>query len=210
MLAARTRRHRGRYGGRLRAPLDGSEPRASHCAVDGRSRVAFVAPLALALTVVAGCGPSGPDPLASFAGASLTIQARGLEFAPDIATLPADVPIRLVLDNQDAGIAHNLHVFQGDTDLGTSPDVTGPGLVAIELPPLAPGRYQFDCTLHPDMIGTLLVQVGASAGATAQPGDSAAPAESAPSAAPAESRPLAGSLPPGASPPPAAPSPVGS
>jgi len=114
--------------------------------------------------LAAGCGPSGSDPLASFSGASLTIQARDLTFAPDIATAPANVPLRLILDNKDAGTAHNIHVFQGDTDFGTSSSVEGPGLTAVELPALAPGRYQFECTIHSQMIGTILVSAGASAG----------------------------------------------
>jgi len=127
--------------------------------------------------LTAGCGPSGPDPLASFSGATLTIQARDLTFAPDIATAPANVPLRLILDNKDAGTAHNIHVFQGDTDFGKSSSVEGPGLVAVEVPALAPGRYQFECTIHAQMIGTILVSVGASAG----PSD---PAETPPPDAP--------------------------
>jgi plastocyanin len=133
--------------------------------VHRRARSRRLAALTVALGVLAaGCGPAGPDPLASFAGASLTIQARDLTFAPDIATAPANVPLRLILDNKDVGVPHNLHVFQGATDLGKSPTIAGPGLAAIELPALAPGRYQFECTIHPEMIGTIIVASGASAG----------------------------------------------
>jgi len=114
--------------------------------------------------LAAACGPSGPDPLASFSGESLTIQARDLTFAPDIVTAPANVPLRLILDNKDVGVVHNIEVFQGDAKLGKSSSVQGPGLAAVELPALAPGRYQFACTIHPEMIGTILVQVGAPAG----------------------------------------------
>jgi plastocyanin len=141
-----------------------------------RLRLAPLAGLPLAIAVLAvACGPSAPDPLASFSGASVTIVARDIAFDPDIVTMPANEPLRLVLDNQDAGVPHDLRVFQGDTDLGTSPIVTGPGLTAIELPPLAPGRYQFECTIHPVMIGTIVVAVGASPGASST-GDAAAPA----------------------------------
>jgi len=133
--------------------------------VHRRARSSLLAAVALALTVLAaGCGDSGPDPLASFSGASLTIQARDLTYAPDIATAPANTGLRLILDNKDAGVPHNIHVFQGDTDLGQTRTVQGPGLAAVDLPPLAPGRYQFTCTIHPEMIGTLLVANGASAG----------------------------------------------
>ena len=127
--------------------------------------------------VIAGCGPGGVDPLTSFSGASLTIDARDLTFDPVIATMPAGVPLRLVLDNHDAGVEHNLHVFQGATDFGTSPSVIGPGLTAIELPALAPGSYQFECTLQADMIGTIMVVAGATPGPTPADG-SGAPTES--------------------------------
>ncbi len=128
-----------------------------------------VAAVCVAVSVavaVAGCGAggSGGDPLASFGGATLTIQAQDLTFDPDIATMPAGQPLRLVLDNKDAGVPHDLHVFRGDTDIAQSPTVTGPGLTAVTFGPLAPGRYQFECTIHPDMIGTIIVEPGASAG----------------------------------------------
>ena len=128
------------------------------------SRLVRLAVPAVAVVLVVGCGPSGHGPLASFDGASITIEARDLTFNPDIVTAPSGVPLRLVLDNQDQGVSHDLHVFQGDTDLGQAPAVVGSGLTSIELPALAPGRYQFACTLHPDMIGTIIVAPGASAG----------------------------------------------
>ena len=143
-----------------------------------RARSCLLAALSLALAVLAaGCGDAGPDPLASFTGASLTIQARDLTYAPVIATAPANTPLRLILDNKDAGVAHNIHVFQGETELGNTRTIEGPGLAAVELPALAPGRYQFACTIHPEMIGTVLVQIGAPAG----PSD---PAETPPPDAP--------------------------
>ena len=115
---------------------------------------------------LASCGAPAADPLGSFGGASLTIVARDLTFDPVIVSMPAGQPLRLILDNRDEGIAHNLHVFQGDTDFGTSPSVIGTGLTAVELPSMPPGSYQFECTLHPDMIGTLIVAMGATPGPT--------------------------------------------
>jgi plastocyanin len=129
-----------------------------------RSRLVRLAAPVVAAALVVGCGPSGQGPLSSFGGPSITIQARDLAFNPDIVTAPSGVPIRLVLDNQDQGVSHDIRVFQGDTDLGRAPAVVGPGLTSIELPALAPGRYQFACTLHPDMIGTIIVAAGSPAG----------------------------------------------
>lgn len=145
------------------------------------ARALGIAVLSLA---AAGCGPSGPDPDAPFAGATLRIQARDLTFAPDIATAPAGTPLRVILDNKDAGVPHNIRVFQGDTEVAKSASVQGPGIAAIELPALAAGRYQFACTIHPDMIGTIIVSAGASAG----PSDPAeTPPPDGPSDAPADS-----------------------
>lgn len=155
----------------------------SHDGVHRRLRAwVLVAPM-LAGAVLAACGPAAPDPLASFNGASITIDARDLTFDPVIVTMPAGQPLRLILNNHDEGVAHNLHVFRGDTDYGMSTSVVGPGLTAIELPAMAAGSYQFECTLHPDMIGTLKVAVGATPGPTpgdesAPPTDSAAPGDS--------------------------------
>jgi plastocyanin len=130
-----------------------------------RSRLALVATLVGLAALAAGCGSGPATSLAPFSGASLTIQARDIAFHPTIVTMPAGEPLRLVLDNEDAGVGHNLHVFQGSTDLGQSPTVVGPGVAAVELPALPPGRYQFQCTIHPGMIGTIIVQAGASPGA---------------------------------------------
>ena len=152
-----------------------------------RSRLIAVLVVASALAV-ASCGPSVNDPAAPFAGPTLTIQARDLAFIPDIATAPAGTSFRVILDNQDVGIPHNIHVFQGDADFGSTATVEGPGLVALVVPALTPGRYQFACTIHPDMIGTIVVAAGASAGpsdpAETLPPDGASAAPSAPSAAP--------------------------
>jgi plastocyanin len=122
-----------------------------------RLSVAAVVMLAAAL-VLAGCGGSGDatvDP--SFNGGSATIEAVGLQFTEAIVDLPAGVPLRLVLDNKDAGVPHNLRVFQGDTDYGKSATVSGPGLAEVRFGPLPAGRYQFQCEIHPAMLGTVVV-----------------------------------------------------
>lgn len=116
---------------------------------------AFALVLVLALGV--GACATGGGPTASFSGATVTIGARDLAFDPDITSAPAGVPLRIVLDNHDDGVGHNIHVFQGDASLGQSDTAVGPGSAVLELGPLAPGRYQFACTIHPSMIGTITV-----------------------------------------------------
>jgi plastocyanin len=123
-------------------------------------RAGLIAALPLALTVLAaGCSGTGGagGVSASFDGATATLEAVNIQFEPDTLTLPAGQPLRIVLDNRDAGVPHDVHVFQGDTDIATSPVVTGPGQTEVRFGPLAPDRYTFQCTIHPDMIGTVIV-----------------------------------------------------
>ena len=122
-----------------------------------RPALLLVAALALAL-VLAGCGgPSDATVDPSFDGGSATIEAVGLQFTDAIVNLPTGVPLRLVLDNKDAGVPHNLRVFMGDTDYAKSVTVTGPGLAEVRFGPLPAGRYQFQCEVHPAMLGTVVV-----------------------------------------------------
>jgi hypothetical protein len=107
---------------------------------------------------LAGCGASADatvDP--SFNGGSATVDAVGLQFTDTIVNLPTGVPLRLVLDNQDAGVPHNLRVFQGDTEYGKSAAVSGPGQAEVRFGPLPAGRYQFQFEIHPAMLGTVVV-----------------------------------------------------
>ena len=124
-------------------------------------RAAAIVALPLALSMLAaGCsasGASGGGVAASFDGATATVEAVNIQFEPDTITLPAGQPLRIILDNQDAGVPHDVHVFQGDTDVATSPVVTGPGQTEVRFGPLRADRYTFQCTIHPDMIGTVVI-----------------------------------------------------
>ena len=112
--------------------------------------------LVLAL-VLAGCGSASVTVDPSFAGGSATVEALGLQFTETIVDLPAGVPLRLILDNKDVGVPHNLRVFQGDTEYVKSASVSGPGQVEVRFGPLPAGRYQFQCEIHPAMLGTVVV-----------------------------------------------------
>ena len=120
--------------------------------------VAVLAVLAAAVlaVLVGGCG-SGSSIDAPFTGATAQLRADNVAFEPAELTLPAGVPLRIVLDNADEGIPHNVRVFQGEQELGKSPIVTGPARTEVRFGPLEPARYQFVCDVHPSMIGTLVV-----------------------------------------------------
>ena len=115
-------------------------------------------PLAAVLValLVAACS-TAPPPAAPFTGETVTVVAIGLAFQPNEVKLPAGQPLRIILDKKDAGVPHNIHVFQGDTDLGRSATVTGPAQTEVRFGPLAAGTYQFACEVHPSMLGTITV-----------------------------------------------------
>jgi len=60
--------------------------------------------------------------------------------------------------NKDAGIPHNIEIkdassmsmFKGDI-------ITGTAETSYQVPALAAGTYQFVCSVHPNMVGTLKV-----------------------------------------------------
>jgi plastocyanin len=94
-------------------------------------------------------------------GAGVQVVAKGLAFQPKEITAPGGGQITIAFDNQDAGIAHNIHVFNGSDaaapSLFSGPLITGPAKqeYSFEAPP--PGSYFFHCDVHPTMTGTLTV-----------------------------------------------------
>ena len=89
--------------------------------------------------------------------ATTTITARNLEFEQTTVAMKAGVPLRLVLQNEDAGIPHNILVRGGGTDIGKTEIVTGIARTELSFGPLPPGEYAFLCEVHPNMAGTITV-----------------------------------------------------
>jgi plastocyanin len=113
--------------------------------------------LSLAITAaVYGCGGQVAT-LAPFTGSGITVQADDVQFSSREIQLPAGQPLRIVLDNRDAGVPHDISVRQGSQVLATSAIVSGPATTEVRFGPLEPGTYQFICTVHPAMTGTLTI-----------------------------------------------------
>jgi plastocyanin len=94
------------------------------------------------------------------APAKASISATALTFNTATLSFPADSPVALTFDNQDAGVTHNVAIYQDQAY--TQPKfngeiVTGPTTVTYDVPPLAPGTYYFKCDVHPTMAGTVSV-----------------------------------------------------
>jgi len=117
-------------------------------------------PVALATVAVAPSAtkpPGTPTQSAATAatgqGTTLTIVAKNLLWDKrELTAKPGDATI--VMDNQDPGIPHNLHVFQGTEskgqDFGKTDIAAGPVKQTLKLN-LTAGDYFLVCDVHPAM-----------------------------------------------------------
>lgn len=111
--------------------------------------------------------PSGGEPSAAPSAAAsavtdetlVTVVAQGIKWTQASYGAPADEPFRLELDNQDAGIPHNVSIRDAtNTELFKSaPDLTGIAKQTYDVSPIAAGTYKLICTLHPTMTAELTV-----------------------------------------------------
>lgn len=110
--------------------------------------------------------PSAESPTAPADGtpstAATTLEIVAVSSVFDVTELEAPAgQIIIKLDNQDAGILHNIAVFQGDDASGELMGATdlesGPVQQELTLD-LQPGEYYYQCDAHPTtMKGTLTV-----------------------------------------------------
>lgn len=120
--------------------------------------VAGVTMLAGGLAVaVTGGGAAGGEQ--GGAVTEVTIVAANIAFQQTEVTVPAGEPFRIRFQNQDAGVQHNVRIFD-NPDYARPPVfegeiITGPSEVVYEVPALEPGDYPFDCVIHPTMQGVI-------------------------------------------------------
>ena len=104
---------------------------------------------------------TAPPPPAGEASTASTVTASGLKFSVASFTLKADVPVSITLDNKDAGIPHNLQIFdrEGGTliEKGVDP-FNGPAKQTWNFQAPKPGTYFFNCFVHPTMKGQVIFQ----------------------------------------------------
>ncbi len=102
--------------------------------------------------------PSGSAAPSALAGTAVQVSAQNIAFDPTELSAPADVAFQIEFANNEA-LPHNVEikdaagasVFQGEV-------FSGPATRTYDVPPLAAGSYQFVCTVHPNMVGTLTAQ----------------------------------------------------
>lgn len=109
----------------------------------------------IALAVVGGSeeGPGGQGrPV-------VTLAAFNIAFEPTQLTVPAGEPFTLEFNNKDTGVQHNVEIFDNPDHNGTplfSGDlVTGVRTEDYAVGALEPGKYFFQCVVHPQMTGEM-------------------------------------------------------
>ena len=95
------------------------------------------------------CTPTGP---------TLTIAAKNIAFDKSCLAANAGTPFKIVFDNQDPLVPHNVAIYDVNTLLFSKPALPGPGKVTYNVQALTAGTYRFQCDIHPTtMLGTFIV-----------------------------------------------------
>ena len=119
-------------------------------------RLPFVAAVLVATLAACGTTTAGgtPDP----GSADVTVTSVDMAFTPGTVSAAAGQNFTLALVNEDA-MPHNVAIY---TDSSKSEklfdgEMVTEGTIVYDIPALEPGEYVFDCSLHPNMTGTLVV-----------------------------------------------------
>ncbi|MDN7023320.1 hypothetical protein FGU65_00130 [Methanoculleus sp. FWC-SCC1] len=96
-------------------------------------------------------------------GVSMDLIAENSAFDKNTITVPAGAEVTVNFDNRDAGIQHNLAVYETDaaqSSIFVGDTITGPALTTYTFTaPERPGTYFFRCDVHPTtMTGDFIVQ----------------------------------------------------
>jgi len=102
---------------------------------------------------------AGPGASTPPSGTTLELTAKNIAYDQSSLEAPAGAGFTIHFTNDDAGTPHNVaikdasgqEVFKGEI-------FSGPGERAYAVPALPAGTYQFVCSVHPNMTGTLTVK----------------------------------------------------
>ncbi len=91
------------------------------------------------------------------------ITAKGVKFEQTTFELPADTVSQVRFNNKDVGIPHNIAIHEGSSssvgpELWQGEIFNGDDERLYDIPALPAGSYSFVCTVHPNMVGDLVVQ----------------------------------------------------
>jgi plastocyanin/mono/diheme cytochrome c family protein len=109
----------------------------------------------------ASSGGASPSPAASVPAGTTVIEvtAQGIAFVQTDLAAPAGQTFQIKFTNQDASVQHNVEIKDGSGATVFKGDIiTGVNTTTYTVPALAAGTYKFNCTVHPNMTGTLTVK----------------------------------------------------
>lgn len=121
--------------------------------------------LALGLAVLLAACSTGGEPSASVecrapVDGRITITARSLAFDTACLALPVGEAVTIVLVNADT-VPHNVTIYTDSsksTQLFFGEIIDGGETIEYHVPALDAGTDYFDCTVHPGMKGSVIVQ----------------------------------------------------
>jgi plastocyanin len=103
--------------------------------------------------------PSAGAPSPAGPAAVVDLVAENIAFTPTELSVAANEAFQIRFDNKDAGIPHNVAIKDGAGATVFMGDIfPGVEIRPYDVQPLAAGAYQFVCSVHPNMVGTLTVQ----------------------------------------------------
>ena len=86
------------------------------------------------------------------------MSALNIAFDPTELSVPADQAFQIAFANNEA-LPHNIEIKDaGGASIFQGEVFTGVATRTYDVPALAAGSYQFVCTVHPNMVGTLTAQ----------------------------------------------------
>jgi plastocyanin len=119
--------------------------------------------LLAAVLLLSACGdasPSGSVECRAAVDGELTITADLLVFDTACIILPAGETVTLILVNDDTD-PHNVAIYTDsstDTELFAGEIINGGEEIEYEVGPFEAGTFYFDCTVHPTMNGSVVVE----------------------------------------------------
>ena len=100
-----------------------------------------------------GGGAPAPTPVPLPEG-DVVITADNIVFFESSVTVPAGREFTIVFDNREP-VPHNVEILQGGTSVWMGDIFSGPEVRVYTVPAIPAGTYEFICTVHPNMRGTM-------------------------------------------------------
>jgi plastocyanin len=140
-------------------PVPSAEASPSAAPSGSAAPSASVAPSAATSPATSGAPGESAPPSASAPTTVVELSAQNVAFDKTELSVPADQAFQIGFANNDASVDHNVEIrdtagatiFQGEVFPGVDTRT-------YDVRPLPAGSYEFICSVHPNMVGTLTAQ----------------------------------------------------